>query len=69
MGLNLQLNLFGYQQSISQKIRKNERDNLDTGVVPAKITLTPNLVRDINKEKIINEQSKNYKNELNIPNI
>ena len=51
--LNLQLNLFGHQQSVNQKIRKNEWDNLDIGVVPTKVTLTSKLVLDINKDKIM----------------
>ena len=51
---------------MNQKIRKNEWENLDIGVVPAKVTSTPKLVRDMNKGK--KKQSKNCNNGLNIPN-
>ena len=47
---------------------KDEQDNLDIGVVPVKVTLTPKLVHDKNKGKTIYEQSKNCNNGLSIPN-
>ena len=53
-GLNLQLDLLGYQQPVNQKQEKNERDNLETGVVLAKVTLTAKLVHDINRVKRYN---------------